>query len=90
MQAGQDPYGSLIAGVPVSVYVHVKMGLMPAQVHSGEQSESMPSASAGREASVLELADLDREVTSSLLTPSKPALTFCHLWSVYESLAEQP
>ncbi len=55
----------------VSGYVHVTASVLPAQVHSGEQSESMPLASAGREASVLELADLDREVTSSLLTLQK-------------------
>ena len=44
----------------------VELCLLPAQVHSGGQSEAMPSAAAGREAAVLELADLDREVTRSL------------------------
>ena len=43
--------------------MQVKMCLRPAQVHAGGQSEAMPSASTGREAAVLELADLDREVT---------------------------
>jgi len=38
--------------------------LLPLQVHQGSQSGAMPSASASREASVLELADLDREVRS--------------------------
>ena len=55
----------------IMLYRHAKQGtgmpvhvqLLPAQVHSGEQSEAAPSASASREASVLELADLDREVT---------------------------
>ena len=70
--------------------MHVTASLLPAQVHSGEQSESMPSASAGREATVLELADLDREVTSSLLTLFKAILTFCHPWTLYGPLADQP
>ena len=38
--------------------------LLPTQVLQGSQSGAMPSASASREASVLELADLDREVRS--------------------------
>lgn len=55
--------------MPASVSMPVRVHLLPAQVHLGAQSEAMPAASAGREASVLELADLDREVTSSLHTP---------------------
>ena len=39
--------------------------LLPTQVHHGSQSGAMPSDSASREASVLELADLDREVRSN-------------------------
>ena len=74
----------------VKVDVHVKPGHLPAQVHSGGQSDPLPSASAGREASVLELADLDREVTSSLLFPFKSILTFSYPWIVYGPLAEQP
>ena len=38
--------------------------LLPTQVHHGSQSGAMPSGSASREASVLELADIDREVRS--------------------------
>ena len=57
-----------VAKIPASVGWSVTH-LLPAQVHLGGQSEAMPSASAGREATVLELADLDREVTSSLHTP---------------------
>ena len=70
--------------------MHVKPGHLPAQVHSGGQSDPLPSASAGREASVLELADLDREVIGSILFPFKSILTFCYPRTVSEPLAGQP
>ena len=45
----------------------LQANLLYAQVHSKEQSEAAPSASTSREASVLELADLDREVIHQLI-----------------------
>lgn len=68
MQKGQIPL-MRIPDMPAHCGIPGQVGLLPAQVRSGDQLEAMPSASASREASVLELADLDREVTCHALFP---------------------